>query len=56
MNHNCKKYHGLIEVLSKRLPGRTEENKPHKNQLWVAGIMVNIETEDLPNTVLEHYL
>jgi hypothetical protein len=42
--------HGLIEVLSQHLPGRTEEK-----HVTISGILAEIGTEYLPKTSLEHY-
>jgi hypothetical protein len=45
---------GLIEALSRNLPGGTEENleNPKSGQ---AGVQGGIRTEHLPNTRLERY-
>jgi hypothetical protein len=39
---------GLIEVLSPRFSGETEEN--HENSFGVATVRVEIQTDHLPNT------
>jgi hypothetical protein len=50
----CGSGHGLLDILSKHLPGRIEE-KTWKPSVKITGVQAKIWTTHLPNTSPESY-